>query len=203
MTCFNFFYTFSAWLGNENLKMWNILLPREGIQQQRLSHSHKMIVTLPPHRRGWQEQVLGMSGGSQNQDVGKKRCRESIITGDEAKLKSKGKDIMDECHTIKKQPEKVQHNPPFWILPCFFFFLFPFPPFWIFLPSYMVQDLRKKGSARRLILINSVLEDHKKKLSNVSVLGAATGRYRRSYLSGSSKDLISQDPNWSYPVGVE
>ncbi|RLN33835.1 uncharacterized protein C2845_PM03G28860 [Panicum miliaceum] len=44
--------------------------------------------------------------------------------------KSKGKEVMDGCHIIKKQQEK---------------------------------DLRKKGSARRLILINSTLEDRQKK----------------------------------------
>jgi len=59
-----------------------------------------------------------------------KRRKKSIIMGDEVKHKSKGKEAMDECHTIKKQPDK---------------------------------DLRKKGSARRLILINCTLEDPQKK----------------------------------------
>ncbi|RLN03802.1 hypothetical protein C2845_PM13G04180 [Panicum miliaceum] len=49
---------------------------------------------------------------------------------DEEKRKSRGKQAMDECHTIKKQPDK---------------------------------NLRKKGSARRLILINTTLEDHQEK----------------------------------------
>jgi len=61
-----------------------------------------------------------------DQDMENKRRKKSIIMGDEVKHKSKGKEAMDECHTIKKQPDK---------------------------------DLRKKGSARRLILTNSTLED--------------------------------------------
>jgi len=45
-----------------------------------------------------------------DQDVENKRHKKSIIMGDEVKQKSKGKEAMDECHTIKKQPDKVQHT---------------------------------------------------------------------------------------------
>ena len=48
--------------------------------------------------------------GIPNQDVENKRRKKSIIMGDEVKHKSKGKEAMDECHTIKKQLDKVQHT---------------------------------------------------------------------------------------------
>jgi len=48
--------------------------------------------------------------GMPDQDVENKRRKKSIIMGDEVKQKSKGKEAMDECHTIKKQPDKVQHT---------------------------------------------------------------------------------------------
>ena len=48
--------------------------------------------------------------GMPDQDVENKRRKKSIIMGDEVKHKSKGKEAMDECHTIKKQPDKVQHT---------------------------------------------------------------------------------------------
>ena len=48
--------------------------------------------------------------GMPDQDVENKRRKKSIIMGDEVKHKSKGKEAMDECHTIKNQPDKVQHT---------------------------------------------------------------------------------------------
>jgi len=48
--------------------------------------------------------------GMPDQDVENKRRKKSIIMGDEVKQKSKRKEAMDECHTIKKQPDKVQHT---------------------------------------------------------------------------------------------
>ena len=56
--------------------------------------------------------------GMPDQDVENKRRKKSIIMGDEVKQKSKGKEAMDECHTIKKQPDKVQHTR---LLFCIFF----------------------------------------------------------------------------------
>ena len=48
--------------------------------------------------------------GMPDQDVENKWRKKSIIMGDEVKQKSKRKVGMDECHIIKKQPDKVQHT---------------------------------------------------------------------------------------------
>jgi len=66
------------------------------------------VVALSPKRvtRASCRDIKGMP----DQDVENKRRKKSIIMGDEVKHKSKGKEAMDECHTIKKQPDKVQHT---------------------------------------------------------------------------------------------
>ena len=51
--------------------------------------------------------------GMTDQDVENKRHKKSIIMGDEVKQKSKGREAMDECNIIMKQPYKVQQT-------CFF-----------------------------------------------------------------------------------
>ena len=112
--------------------------------------------------------------GMPDQDVENKRSKKSIIMGGEVKQKSKGKEAMDKRHIIKKQPDKVQHTSFF---SCIFLFThLPFlntclcPYFYFFhcillffYTFFMFQDLRKKESARRLILINNTLEDPQKK----------------------------------------
>jgi len=87
-------------------------------------HKYSVLVMLPSRRRESRASCRDIKG-MPDQDVENKRRKKSIIMGDEVKQKSKGKETMDECHTIKKQPDK--------------------------------------GSARRLILINSTLEDPQKK----------------------------------------
>ena len=51
--------------------------------------------------------------GMPDQDVENKRRKKSIIMGDEVKQKSKGREALDECNIIMKQPYKVQQT-------CFF-----------------------------------------------------------------------------------
>ena len=118
--------------------------------------------------------------GIPNQDAANKRCKESIIIGDEVKHKSKGKEAMDGCQTIKKQSDKVQHN---LFLVCKFLYVLhlstffcsfprPFSDFFHNLFFSMVQDLRKKGSTGRFMFIDSTLEQEQKKRkrsSNVSI----------------------------------
>jgi len=120
---------FLAWLRNGNLKLWDIHLHREEIQDQLLNQIWEVVVLVGPHntqrasdaapspKRVTRESCRDIKG-MPDQDVENKRHKKSIIMGDEVKQKSKGKEAMDECHTIKKQPDKVQHTR---LLLCTFF----------------------------------------------------------------------------------
>ena len=112
---------FLAWLRNGNLKLWDIHLHREVIQEQLLNqiwevvvlvgpHKHSVLVMLPSRRRESLEQAAGISRECRIKMWKTRGAKKGIIMGDEVKQKSKGKEVMDERHIIKKQPDKVQHT---------------------------------------------------------------------------------------------
>ncbi|KAG2641566.1 hypothetical protein PVAP13_2KG179500 [Panicum virgatum] len=144
--------------------------------------SHNMLVMLPPCGRGSLEQVAEISRECQIKMWKTRGAKKGIIMGDEVKQKSKGKEVMDERHIIKKQPDK---------------------------------DLRKKGSARRLILINNTLEDPQKNaIEHVgfgelllvqcwSIPEKLSSWLIKRFDITRSELVIPQDPNWSYRTGAE